>query len=107
MSDAAHPGDWVQVHRVVLAADRRTGKLPDDTRAVPFESWSKGFACATARLGDEVEIETLCGRRVVGSLVAVNPGYEHGFGSAYVPELLTIARQARALLAEGSAGRDR
>lgn len=109
---SAHVGDWVQIRRTVLEAHQRTGKLPDDTRAVPFVSWSKGFLVGLAadgepdeggaQLGDEVAIESVIGRRLTGTLVAVNPGYTHGFGSAYVPELATIAPQALAILAGGA-----
>lgn len=96
----AQPGDWVQIHRIVLQPHERTGKLPEDTRAVPFRSWSKGFLQdAPAQVGDEVEIVTVTGRRLAGSLVAVDPGYGHGFGSAYVPELAAVGAQARRILA--------
>ncbi|MBW3086986.1 2-amino-4-ketopentanoate thiolase alpha subunit [Austwickia sp. TVS 96-490-7B] len=119
----ARPGDWVQIHRVVLAPHERTGKLPEDTRAVPFESWSKGFLVGRAAdetvggpvdvgvagvsVGDLVEVETVVGRRLRGRLVALNPGYDHGFGTTYVPELLHVARQAQAVLAEAHRDRDR
>lgn len=99
-SRAAVRGDWVQIHNVVLTPEERTGHLPDDTKRVPLESWVKGFVQTDAVLGDEVEIETRCGRRVRGELVAINPGYEYGFGDVYVPELLGIGRQARDLLEE-------
>lgn len=98
---AARPGEWVQIQRTVLQPHERTGKLPDDTRAVPFESWSKGRLVGHAEVGDQVEIETVIGRRLRGRLVAVNPGYDHGFGHAYVPELADIAAQARRILAGG------
>ena len=28
----ARKGDWVRIHNVVLKADERTAKIPDDTR---------------------------------------------------------------------------
>lgn len=97
----AAAGDWVQVHNVVLAPDQRTGRIPADTQAVPFESWVKGFLLnSNAQVGDDVEIKTTCGRVVSGELVAVNPGFAYGFGDAFVPELLYVGPQARAILAE-------
>lgn len=100
-TDRASAGDWVQIHDVVLRPEERTGKIPEDTRAVPLESWVKGIITADAALGDHVTVTTTCGRRVSGELVAVNPGYDYGFGHAYVPELLEIGRQARAIVAGG------
>lgn len=97
----ASAGDWVQIHDVVLRPEQRTGRIPDDTRAVPFESWVKGVLSADAAIGDQVAVTTTCGRRVTGELVAINPGYEYGFGHTYVPELLSIGRQARQIVAEG------
>ncbi|WP_116112064.1 2-amino-4-oxopentanoate thiolase subunit OrtA [Austwickia chelonae] len=95
----ARAGDWVQIHQVVLEPEQRTGKLPEDTRAVPFRSWSKGYLLTDAEVGAQVEIDTVLGRRLIGELVAVNPGYDHGFGSTYLPELQQVGAQARCLLA--------
>ena len=96
----ARAGDWVQIHSVVLTADQRTGKLPEDTRGVPFEAWSKGHLVSPdeARLGDEVQVRTVTGRLLHGTLLAVDPGYGHGFGDAHIPELAAVAAQARAIL---------
>ena len=38
----AKKNDWVRIHRNVLEAKERTGKLPDDTKHVPLEMWVKG-----------------------------------------------------------------
>lgn len=96
-------GDWVQVHNIVLTPTQRTGRIPEDTHKVPFESWVKGFLVDDrADLGDIVEVTTTCGRTLRGELVAVNPGYDYGFGEAAVPELLGIGRQARQILKEAS-----
>lgn len=91
-------GTWVQVHEIVLKPEERTGKLPEDTKKVPLEMWVKGFLKEDAAIGDTVEIETLTGRMVSGSLVAVEPAYSHGFGDIYIPEMLQIGMQARAIL---------
>lgn len=98
---AAVAGDWVQIHDVVLEPHERTGHIPDDTRAVPLESWVKGTLVEdSAEIGDTVTVHTMCGRTVTGDLVAVNPGYHYGFGEEYVPELLGIGRQVRAIVKE-------
>ena len=91
-------GAWVQVHEIVLKPEERTGKLPEDTKKVPLEMWVKGFLKEDAAIGDTVEIETLTGRMVSGSLVAAEPAYSHGFGDIYIPEMLKIGMQARAIL---------
>lgn len=91
-------GTWVQVHEIVLKPEERTGKLPEDTKKVPLEMWVKGFLKEDAAIGDTVEIETLTGRMISGSLVAAEPAYSHGFGDIYIPEMLQIGMQARAIL---------
>lgn len=97
---AAKKGEWVQIHRVVLQPEERSDRLPEETSTVPLEMWAKGFLLnEEARLGDSVEIETEIGRRLQGSLSAVNPGYSHSFG-APIPELLQAGRQLRSLLRE-------
>jgi hypothetical protein len=97
---AAKKGEWVQIHMVVLQPQERSDRLPKETSTVPLEMWAKGFLLnGEARLGDSVEIETEIGRRLQGSLSAVNPGYTHSFG-APIPELLQAGRQLRSLLRE-------
>ncbi|MDN5300655.1 MAG: 2-amino-4-ketopentanoate thiolase alpha subunit [Thermoanaerobacteraceae bacterium] len=98
----ARKGDWVQIHRIVLNPGERSPHLPDDTKKVPLEVWQKGFITHDASIGDEVEIETVIGRKVKGKLVNINPVYEHNFGKP-VQELLTIGMELRKLL-EGENG---
>ena len=31
----AKKGDWVRIHNIVLKAEQRTGKLPEDTKSSP------------------------------------------------------------------------
>lgn len=94
-------GDWIQVHSIVLKPNERTGHIPEDTRAVPFESWVKGFLEEeSAAIGDVVRARTTCGRVVSGELVGINPGYTYGFGSQQVQELLGIGVQARQIVME-------
>ncbi|NLJ78522.1 MAG: 2-amino-4-ketopentanoate thiolase [Tissierellia bacterium] len=97
----AKKGDWVRIHNIVLEAGQRAPNIPEDTQKVPLELWDKGFLLNLgANIGDEVEIETYIGRKVEGTLIEVNPHYEHDFGKC-VPELLYIGKQVRDLLEEG------
>lgn len=100
MTDAKK-NDWVQIHSIVLKPEERSPHLPEDTKKVPLEVWQKGFITHDATIGDEVEIETVIGRKVKGKLVTVNPVYEHNFGKP-VPELLTIGMELRKFLEGGS-----
>lgn len=90
-------GTWVEIHRIVLPPGERADHLPDDTARVPLEMRVKGFLATPAMLGEETEVITPAGRRLRGTLAAVNPAYDHGFG-APVPELCTIGAELRAML---------
>ena len=96
----AKKGDWVRIHKIILKAEERTGKLPEDTQKVPLEMWTKGYLLADAEIGDEVEIESVHGRHETGTLIAVNPYYTHNFGTC-VPELLAIDQQVRGIVFGG------
>ena len=96
----ADKGRWVQVHNVVLEPAERAAQVPEDTRAVPFEMWVKGYLAADAELGGECTIVTPTGREVTGTLEEIEPGYSHAFGG-YVPELDVVRRQVRDMLREG------
>lgn len=97
---AAKKGDWVQIHQIVLKPEERAPQVPEDTRQVPLQLWVKGYAMHDAETGQTVEIETVTGRRVTGSLLAVNPKYTHDFGD-FVPELLAVDRQLKEILYGG------
>ena len=99
LSKNARKGDWVRVYSVVLEAHRRSLTLPDDTKAIPYESWVNGFVETDASIGDIVTIVTISGRKVKGKLVEVNPRYHHDFGDI-IPELLTIGLELRRFLSE-------
>jgi hypothetical protein len=81
----------------VLAPDERADHLPEDTKRVPLEMRVKGFLVAAMALGEQVEIVTVAGRRLHGTLVQANPAYAHGFG-APIAELVAIGGELRALL---------
>ncbi len=97
MAEHIPEGTWVEIHRVVLPPGERAPQVPDDTRAVPLEMRVKGFLAAPAALGEEAEILTPAGRRLCGTLTAVNPAYTHGFGPP-IPELSSIGQEVRAIL---------
>ena len=97
MAEIIPAGSWVEIHSIVLSADERAERIPDDTKRVPLEMRVKGFLVADAALGEQVEIITAAGRRLRGTLAQVNPAYLHGFG-APIPELQTIGTEVRALL---------
>mgnify|MGYP001133966249 FL=1 len=94
----AKRGDWIRIHNIVLEAGDRAPNIPEDTQNVPLEFWTKGFLLnEEANIGDKVQIETYIGRKVEGTLIEVNPYYDHDFGKC-VPELLYIGRQVRSLI---------
>lgn len=97
MTELVVQDTWVEIHKIALGAGERAAQVPEDTRQVPLELRVKGFLVAAAALGDEVEIETLTGRRLRGRLTATNPAYSHSFGPP-IPELSTIGGEVRAIL---------
>lgn len=97
----AKKGDWVRIHAVVLKAAERTAKLPEDTKKVDLEMWTKGFLQdETAEIGDQVTVETAVGRLEKGELIEVNPYYTHSYGK-FVPELVQIDKQLREIMFGG------
>ena len=95
----AKKGDWVRIHSVVLKADERTAKLPEDTQKCDLEQWTKGFLLEDAEIGDEVTVETAVGRIEKGTLIDDAPYYDHSYGK-FVPELIAIDKQLREEMAE-------
>ncbi|MCI5725854.1 MULTISPECIES: 2-amino-4-oxopentanoate thiolase subunit OrtA [Fusobacterium] len=96
----AKKGDFVRIYNIVLTAEQRAPQLPEDTKKVPLEMWVKGFLQSDANIGDEVEVLTITGRRIKGKLTEINPVYRHNYGE-FIPELLQIGLQARAILFGG------
>ena len=97
MTNNAAKETWVEIHKVLLDKGERAPQVPQDTREVPLEMKVKGFLLHDAALGDEVEIVTVGGRKIQGTLSAVNPSYDHLFGPP-IPELSTIGREVREIL---------
>lgn len=99
MANHVPKGTWVEVHRIVLEAGERAPHVPADTSRVPLEMMVKGFLMHDATIGTEVEISTLAGRILRGTLTAINPSYAHTFGPP-IPALSSIGAEARVLLSE-------
>ena len=93
-------GEWVRIHKIILEPSERAPQVPEDTKKVPLQMWDKGFLQKDAEIGDNVTVETVSGREESGTLIEVNPYYEHDFGK-FVPELLAIDKQVRGILFGG------
>lgn len=98
----AKKGDWVRIHSIILAPEQRSSAVPDDTKSVPLEQWTKGYLHATTPLGGEAVVTTRTGRVVSGTLVNEAPHYTHSFGD-FVPELQQAGDEAFAFLFGGNA----
>lgn len=93
-------GDWVRIHKIVLSSPQRAPQIPEDTKQTPLEMWDKGFLLSSsAEIGDEVEVESIIGRKLTGKMIELNPQFDHAWGNC-VPEILRIGRQLRSILAE-------
>ncbi|HHX03293.1 MAG TPA: 2-amino-4-ketopentanoate thiolase [Tissierellia bacterium] len=90
-------GTWVRIHSIALDVKERAANIPEDTRSVPLEQWTKGRLLEDAAVGDEVEVKTASGRIAAGKLVEVNPQYELNYGKL-VPELIEIGESLRSML---------
>ena len=93
----AKKGDWVRIHRVILAAEERTANLPEDTKKVPFEMWVKGHLLQDGEIGDQVRVRTVSGREEHGTLIDVDPQFDVNFGR-FVPEILDMDVRLRSAL---------
>ena len=96
----AKKGDWVRIHKIVMHAGERAPQVPEDTAKVSFEMWQKGFLLnEEAEAGSVVDIKTVIGRKVSGTLIEVNPYFTHSFGKC-VPEIQKIDQQLRNIMKE-------
>lgn len=93
-------GTWVRIHAVVLKAEERTAKIPEDTQKCDLEMWTKGFLQEDAEIGDVVTVQTAANRFEKGTLIEVNPYYTHSYGK-FVPEIVQIDRQLREIMYGG------
>jgi hypothetical protein len=92
---------WVRIHDIVLKSELRAPQVPDDTKKVPLELWTKGYLNHDANIGDKVEITTITGRITTGTLLEVDPYYTHNYGK-FVPELLKIGKDLKEYLYGGN-----
>ena len=90
---------WVQIHKIILKPAERAENIPADTKNVPLELWVKGYLQNDAQMNDEVTIKTITGRIETGTLVAINPSYQHNYGE-FVPEILKVASMVKESLGE-------
>ena len=97
----AKKGDRVRIHSIILLPEQRSAAVPEDTKSVPLEQWTKGYLHADTPLGGEATVTTRTGRVVSGTLVDVTPHYSHSFGD-FVPELQQAGDEAFAFLFGGS-----
>lgn len=87
----------MEIQRIVLPPEKRSNRLPNDSKQVPYEMKARGFLLKSAKLHDDVEIETLIGRTIKGTLIQVEPGYDHGYGPP-IAELLHIGKEEKKML---------
>ncbi|SFE45066.1 hypothetical protein SAMN02910327_01245 [Peptostreptococcaceae bacterium pGA-8] len=93
-------GEWVRIHAIVLKAEERTAKLPEDTQSCDLQMWTKGFLQEDAEIGDTVTVMTAANRLATGTLIEVNPYYTHSYGK-FVPEIVQIDKQLREIMFGG------
>ncbi|MGN0658201.1 MAG: 2-amino-4-oxopentanoate thiolase subunit OrtA [Emergencia sp.] len=97
----AKKGDWVRIHSVVLKAEERTAKIPEDTQKCDLEMWTKGaLQEETAEIGDVVTVKTASNRIEKGTLIEEGPYYTHSYGK-FVPEIIEIDKQLREIMYGG------
>ncbi len=87
--DTIKKGAWVEIEQIVLTPEQRAPSLPEETRCTPYKMRVSGFLLSESALGQTARIRTIIGRELEGTLITVNPSYNHSFGQT-VPELLTI-----------------
>lgn len=95
-------GEWVRIHKVLLKADERTAKIPEDTKKCDLEMWEKGILQNdSAELGDLVTVCTATGRLSKGYLCETEPCYKHNYGD-FIPEIVVIDEQLRTIMRGGT-----
>ncbi|GAA0114455.1 2-amino-4-oxopentanoate thiolase subunit OrtA [Clostridium senegalense] len=92
-------GSYVEISKIVLTSEDRAKNIPEDTKSTPLKMWVRGHVLMDCNIGDEVEIETIIGRKIRGVLVEENPNYNHSFGK-HISEIDYIGKQAKEILFE-------
>ncbi|MGB4588410.1 MAG: 2-amino-4-oxopentanoate thiolase subunit OrtA [Clostridiaceae bacterium] len=98
MEKKMNKGQWVEIEEILLRPEERTGNIPEETKRVPLMMRMKGFLTNDTEVGKSVEIRTLTGRIVTGTLRNASPTYDHGFGKTFIPEMLEIGIMLRQIL---------
>lgn len=93
-------GTWVRVHKILVNPEDRSPNLPEDTKKVPVELWTKGYLQKDSEIGEEVQIKTITNRIEKGELIEANPSYSHNYGS-HIPEIMEIGIQLKKILFGG------
>lgn len=102
MIHTAKKGDWVRIHSILLKAEERTAKLPEDTRKCDLQLWTKGFLQEEfAEIGDKVTVLTSANRLEQGSMIEINPYYTHSYGKC-IPEIVQIEKELKDIMYGGS-----
>lgn len=91
----ARKNDWVEIENILLKAGNRAKNVSEDTQNVPLIERRKGYLLENdAKIGDEVEIETIIGRKVKGQLSEINPKHRYDFGNP-IKELIDVGYELR------------
>jgi len=90
----SHIGSWVEIAWVAMTPSERAEQLPQSSRAVSVVAKVRGFALASAALGEELSVKTFAGRILSGTLVDLSPGHTHSFGRPQ-PLLLAVGGALR------------
>jgi hypothetical protein len=96
--------EWTEIEWSVAEAGERSADLPADTQTVSYRVRTRGMA-ESPTVGGVTEIVTPTGRRQVGRVVAIRPGYTHSFG-APLPEWVRMREAIRTLVADYRIRRD-
>ena len=102
MKQVAKKNDWDRIMQIILTPEERLKSLPESTRKVPLKCWINGFLMdESASIGDTVNIETLAGRVVSGTLYQLWPQYDHSFGRQQ-PTLMHAGNEVRKIMKEAN-----
>lgn len=82
-------GSFVRIEKIILHAEERTSKIPDETKKTPFKMWTKGFLLEDTELNSKAKIITKSNRQDEGTLIEVDPMYELNYGQ-YLEEMTRI-----------------
>lgn len=93
-------GEYAVIESVILPAGSRAPRLPEDTASVPLIALTRGWLQEDASAGTVVQVTTMSGRTVRGTLTGRALAPVHGYGD-FIPELQEIHCQVRDLLFGG------